>query len=427
MNKAIVDVHADQILDSRGWPTLHVEVLLNDHQRGIAEIPAGASTGTYEAVELRDGDHPYRGRGVRRAQALIHEVIRPALVGRDPTDQAGIDQWLIRQDGTTQKEKWGANTILGVSLAVARAAAKSQGMPLYRYWSNGETAELPTPQLNVINGGAHADNDLDVQEFLLIPGGASSFAQALQMGVETYHALKDRLKRQGFRTAVGDEGGFAPQVRTPEEVFDLLVASIEDAGYTPGRDIALGVDVAANSIRREHQYAWQGALVEATDLIGVYRSWIKNYPVVSLEDGLAEDDWEGWAMMTHELGSFCQIVGDDLFVTHAARLRRGIADHSANAVLIKLNQVGTVTETLEVLRMSQEVGWNTVISHRSGETCDTSLADLAVAVSAGQVKTGAPQRGERIAKYNRLLLIEARDPQLPFAGWRFGITSRPQV
>lgn len=416
---AIADIRADQILDSRGWPTLHVEVLLTSGHCGIAQIPAGASTGSFEAVELRDGDRPYSGRGVRQARALIQEVIRPALIGQDPMDQAAIDAWMISQDGTPQKSHWGANTILGVSLAVARAAAQAQEIPLYRYWSPDGQGELPTPQLNVVNGGVHADNALPIQEFLLIPGGAATFSDALQMGAETYHALKSRLQKMGHRTAVGDEGGFAPDIEAAEEVFDVLLASIEDAGYRPGHDIALGIDVAANGMRRGTQYLWQGHLADTEVLIDAYQSWIRQYPVVSIEDGLAEDDWAGWHLMTRSIGGTCQVVGDDIFVTHASRVQRGIEEGTANAVLIKLNQVGTVSETQRVITLAQQAPWNTVVSHRSGETCDTSLADLAVAFRTGQVKTGAPQRGERIAKYNRLLLIEARDPGLKFSGWRW--------
>ncbi len=422
MTTTIKDIRADQILDSRGWPTLQVEVILSDGHSGIAQIPAGASTGSHEAVELRDGDRPYEGRSVHRAQSLIHEVIGPALRGKDPSDQIGIDEWMIAQDGTTQKSRWGGNTILGVSLAIAQASAKSHNMPLYRYWSGGDLkGELPTPQFNVINGGLHADSGLPIQEFLIIPGGAATFADALQMGAETYHALKYRLKKMGYRTAVGDEGGFAPEIETPEEVFDILLKSIEEAGCVLGRDIALGIDVAANGMRRDAQYLWQGRLVDSQTLIATYQSWISQYPLVSVEDGLAEDDWDGWRQLTHAIGSSCQVVGDDIFVTHKNLVQRGISEGTANAVLIKLNQVGTVSETLEVMQLAQLTGWNTVVSHRSGETCDTSLADLAVALRAGQVKSGAPQRGERIAKYNQLLLIEAHDSSLPFAGWRWRV------
>lgn len=415
----IVDMRADQILDSRGWPTLQVEVVLSTGHRGVAAVPAGASTGSFEAKELRDGELAFGGRGVHRAQAIIHEEIRPGLMGWNPFDQTALDQWMIAQDGTPQKSRWGANTILGVSLAVAHAAAEARGIPLYQYWSPDQSGELPTPQFNLVNGGIHADNALAIQEFLLIPGGASCVTDAVQMGVEIYHALKGRLQRLGYRTAVGDEGGFAPDIDNPEAVFDLLMTSIADAGYRPGRHVALGIDVAANSIRQGDHYLWQGQLVDADYLIGVYQSWARQYPLISVEDGLAEDDWAGWAHLTQSVGSTCQIVGDDIFVTHSERVARGIQEHSANSVLIKLNQVGTVSETQAVLRMVQAAGWTTVVSHRSGETSDTSLVDLAVALRAGQVKAGAPQRGERVAKYNRLLLLEAHDPKLSYAGWRW--------
>jgi len=418
-NAQIERIEADQILDSRGWPTLRVEVLLTSGHRGVASVPAGASTGMFEARELRDGDRPFWGRGVTRARDLIREVIGPGLRGTDPRDQQAIDQWLIAQDGTPQKSRWGANTILGVSLAVAHAAAQLEDVPLYRYWSRNRSGELPTPQFNVINGGAHADNGQPVQEFLLIPGGARSVAEAIQMGVETYYALKSRLHREGYRTAVGDEGGFAPDIDDPEEVFQLLLASIEDAGFRPGVDIALGIDVAASQLYLDHAYRWVDRSRSSDELITIYQSWVDQYPLISIEDGLAEEDWDGWDRLNRLIGGRCQIVGDDIFVTHPQRVSQGIRRHTANAVLVKLNQIGTVTETQNVLEMTQAAGWNTVVSHRSGETDDTSMVDLAIAHHAGQLKAGAPQRGERIVKYNRLLLLEARDPSLSYAGWRW--------
>lgn len=418
-NVTIINIEADQILDSRGWPTLHVEVTLNAGHHGIAESPSGTSTGSFEAMELRDGERPYGGRGVKRAIALIHEIVRPALLGQDPRDQQRIDNWMIAQDAILQKSRWGSNTMLGVSLAIARASAAAQNIPLYRYWNPKGPWELPTPQLNVINGGLHADNSLPIQEFLLISGGATTFADALQMGTETYHALKYRLMNKGYRTAVGDEGGFAPEIETPEEIFEMLLASIEDAGYAPGRDIALGIDVAANGMRRDTKYLWQRQSVTSQQLITTYHSWIQQYPLVSIEDGLAEDDWDGWQELTRSIGQQCQVVGDDIFVTDQRRVEQGIDSGAANAALVKLNQMGTVTETLAFMQSLQRARWNMVVSHRSGETCDTSLADLAVAMSAGQVKAGAPQHGERLVKYNRLLLVESRDPALHFAGWQW--------
>lgn len=418
MSKAhIHDIRGFQIFDSRGWPTLAVEVVLDTGEVAMAQVPAGASTGSLEAHELRDGGSVFSGRGVTHAIQHIKEVIRPRLHGYAVDQQADLDHLLIALDGTADKSRLGANTILGVSLAVSHAAAQWLKVPLYQYWGT-RTMIVPTPQFNVINGGMHSDSGIPVQEFLLIPGGAASFADAMRMGSEVYHALQDRLSGAGYRTAVGDEGGFAPQISDVDEVFQLLMQSMDDAGLKPGQDMAIGIDVAANSLRDGTAYRWSSGLkLESDQLIHRYAEWVRQYPLISIEDGLAEDDWPAWARLTERLGDRCQIVGDDIFVTHPKLVAHGIREHSANAVLIKLNQIGTVTETLEVVTQAVEAGWNTVVSHRSGETPDSSLADFAVAVGARQVKSGALARGERLAKYNRLLLIEAHDTSLGYAGW----------
>lgn len=414
----IGDIRGYQIFDSRGWPTLAVEVLLASGKSGLAMVPAGASTGSREARELRDGGSAFSGRGVTQAVKVIDDIIRPRLVGADATQQEELDGALIALDGTADKARLGANTILGVSLAAARAAAEAVHLPLYRYWSgSSKSLLLPTPQFNVINGGLHADSGIPVQEFLIIPGGASSFAEAMQMGTEVYHALGQRLRRAGHRTAVGDEGGYAPRIGDIHQVFEVLLQSMEDAGLTPGVDAALGIDVAASSLWNGKVYQWGTEQLTADQVIDRYIAWIRTYPLVSIEDGLAEDDWAGWQLMTALLGEHCQIVGDDIFVTQMPYVQRGIEARSANAVLVKLNQVGTVTETRQLVNLAHGSGWNTVVSHRSGETVDTSLAEFAVAVGALQVKSGAPARGERLAKYNRLLLMEAHDASLGFAGW----------
>ena len=419
MPEAVIsDIRGFQIFDSRGWPTLAVEVSLVSGEAGLAMTPAGASTGSREARELRDGGTAFSGRGVTRAIQAIDEVIRPRLLGFDAVQQELLDRTLIALDGTDDKSRLGANTILGVSLACARGAAQASRMPLYRYWGGAsQPLVLPTPQFNVINGGLHSDSAIPVQEFLVIPGGASSFADAMQMGTAVYHALGQRLRRAGHRTAVGDEGGFAPRIADVSQIFDLLLASMDDVGLTPGVDMAIGIDVAANSLREGTAYRWGTERLTADQVIDLYIEWIRQYPLVSIEDGLAEDDWRGWQLMTALLGERCQIVGDDIFVTQVPYVRRGIAERSANAVLVKLNQVGTLTETRELVELAAGSRWNTVVSHRSGETSDTSLADFAVAVGASQVKSGAPARGERLAKYNRLLLLEAHDASLGYAGW----------
>ncbi len=428
MTEAIIDdLRGFQVYDSRGWPTLAVELSLVSGQAALAIVPAGASTGSREARELRDGGVVHSGRGVTRAVEAIRDTIRPRLLGLDASQQERVDHTLLALDGTDNKSRLGSNTILGVSLAAARAAAQEHHRPLYRYWSDGADLLLPTPQFNVINGGLHSDSAIPVQEFLIIPGGASSFAEAMRMGTEVYHALGSRLARAGHRTAVGDEGGYAPRIEDETQVFDLILSSMEDAGLSAGQDIAIGVDVAANSIRERNGYRWRREYLTADALIDRYIGWIRQYPIVSIEDGLAEDDWAGWQLLTALLGERCQIVGDDIFVTQMPYVGRGIAERSANAVLVKLNQVGTVTETREVIRAARNAGWNMVVSHRSGETTDTSIADFAIAVGASQIKAGAPARGERLAKYNRLLLIEAHDKGLGFAGWSWRHSTTPST
>ncbi|PSR26124.1 MAG: phosphopyruvate hydratase [Sulfobacillus benefaciens] len=417
MSDLISGIHAYEILDSRGNPTLAVRVDLQSGQCGWARVPSGASTGAHEAVELRDRDTRYQGKGVRTACRNVNEIMAPALVGMRVQDQAQIDQLLRDLDGDPQKARLGANACLGVSLGVLNAAANSLNIPLYRYIGGTNSRLLPVPLLNVVNGGVHADNNVDIQEFMLVPAGASSFAEAMRMAVETYHALKSLLQARGLRTAVGDEGGFAPDLDNDREVLDFLVRAIEKAGLVPGQDVALAIDVAANELRTPEGYRLQGKPQTADDLIDFYQEVVQDYPVISIEDGLAEDDWDGWARLQERLGSQTQLIGDDLFVTNPARIRQGMEQKSANAVLIKLNQIGTVSETLEAIAMSQAHGWHTIVSHRSGETEDTAIADLSVAMNTGQIKTGAPARSERVAKYNRLLIIEADDAQLQYAGW----------
>ncbi len=415
----IADARGFQIFDSRGWPTLAVELRLQSGEAGLAQVPAGASKGSREAHELRDHEQVFSGRGVGRAIRAIQEVIGPALLRLKDVSQEGLDQTLIELDGTADKSRLGANTILGVSLAFAQAAARTLEVPLYRYWSGSATAKsLPTPQFNVVNGGEHADSGIPVQEFLLIPGGAASFAEAMRMGSEVYHALADVLHAAGYRTAVGDEGGYAPQVRSVEEVFDLLMAGMAKAGVSAGKEMALGLDIAANAlVRDDGRYGWGQDALSSGDMVDIYEKWCRQYPIISLEDGLSEVDWDGWSHLTARLGSRCQIVGDDILVTQVPYLKRGIAERTANSALVKLNQVGTVSETRAFVRTAHEAGWTTVVSHRSGETTDTAMADLAVAVGASQIKAGAPARGERLAKYNHLLLIEAHDSELGYAGW----------
>lgn len=417
MKDAIRRVHAIEILDSRGNPTLMVRVVLEDGSEGVARVPSGASTGVHEAVELRDGGLRYGGRGVLSAIRHIDEIIAPAITGWPASGQVEVDYLLADLDGTLQKSHLGANAMLGVSMAVMRAAAQYNHLPLYRYLGGAQARRLPVPMLNVINGGAHADNNVDIQEFMIVPAGAPTFSEAMRMASETYHALKAQLKKRHLRTAVGDEGGFAPDLDGDEEALDVLVAAMHDVGLEPGVDMALAIDVAANGIYRDGTYYVAGQPKSVDELIAWYQALIDRYPIICIEDGLAEDDWAGWAAMNQSLGQRIQLVGDDIFVTNPERIARGMDEDVANAVLIKLNQIGTVTETLDAMRMTQHHGWSLMVSHRSGETEDTTIADLAVAMNAGQIKTGAPARSERVAKYNRLLMIEADDPGLQYTGW----------
>jgi enolase len=404
---AIASLAAREILDSRGNPTIEVDVRLDDGSAGRAAVPSGASTGEHEALELRDGDPKrFGGKGVSKAVANVTDVIAPALVGRDALDQRGIDGLLLDLDGTAGKSNLGANALLGVSLATAHAAAASAGLPLYRYLGGPNAHVLPLPLMNVINGGVHADNELELQEFMLAPVGAASFSEALRWGAEIYHALRSLLKEKDLSTGVGDEGGFAPQIASAEEALEFLVRAIEAAGLEPGDEVTLAMDPASSEIYRDGSYRLQGKELTSSDMIGFYRGLLDGFPIVSLEDPLAEDDWEGWTALTRELGGRIQIVGDDIFVTNPERLARGLRENVANAILIKVNQIGTLTETLDVMETAANASYGRVVSHRSGETEDSTIADLAVATNAGQIKTGAPVRGERTAKYNRLLRIE---------------------
>jgi len=402
----IATIRAREILDSRGNPTIEVEVTLQSGARGRAAVPSGASTGRHEAHELRDGGKRYAGKGVRRAVENVIGPIAACLEGRDVLDLAGVDRALIELDGTPQKSRLGANAILGTSLAAAHAAAFEAGVPLYRHLGGVEARTIPVPLLNVLNGGAHADNDLDVQEFMIVPHAFPSFAEALCAGVEIFHALRAALRAKGHPTAVGDEGGFAPSLGSSEKAIEFLLQAIGAAGYRPGEHVSLALDVAASGFHRDGRYAIDGATHDSAGLIEIYRRWAEAYPIRSIEDGLGEDDWEGWTAMRAALGDRVQLVGDDLLVTNVARLRRAIEAKAANAILVKVNQVGTLTETLEAVTVAREAGFTAVISHRSGETEDTTIADLAVATGVGQIKTGAPCRSERVAKYNRLLAIE---------------------
>ncbi|WAB80555.1 phosphopyruvate hydratase [Microcella daejeonensis] len=404
---AIEAVGAREILDSRGNPTVEVEVLLDDGTVSRAAVPSGASTGAFEAYELRDGDKGrYLGKGVQKAVDAVLDVLGPAIEDLDASDQRLIDAELIAIDGTDNKSKVGANAILGVSLAVAKAAADSADLPLFRYVGGPNAHVLPVPMMNVINGGAHADTGVDVQEFMILPIGAESFSEALRWGAETYHALKGELKAGGFATGLGDEGGFAPDLAGTKAALDFLVAAIEKVGFTPGKDIALGLDVAATEFFREGAYQFEGTARSAEEMSAFYAELVAAYPLVTIEDPLDEDDWEGWAALTAQLGGTVQLVGDDLFVTNPKRLAKGIAHGTANSLLVKVNQIGTLTETLDAVSLAQRSGYTAVLSHRSGETEDTTIADLAVATNAGQIKTGAPARSERVAKYNQLLRIE---------------------
>ncbi len=407
LDLVIDSVVAREVLDSRGTPTVEAEVLLEGGARGMAIVPSGASTGAHEAHELRDGDPSrYFGKGVTNAVTNIEEKIAPALCGLSATDQGTVDAALIELDGSDNKSSLGANAILAVSLAVARAAAEGVGLPLYRYLGGPMATLLPVPLMNVINGGAHAANNLDFQEFMVVPHGASSFREALRMGAEVFHTLKGLLAEQGLSTAVGDEGGFAPDLASNDAGGDLLVAAIEKAGYRPGDQISLALDVASTEFFKDGRYAFGGGSYTSAELVDQLEAMVSRYPIVSIEDGLAEDDWEGWALLTQRLGSRVQLVGDDLFVTNTSRLQRGIEQGIANSILIKVNQIGSLTETLQAIDLAGRAGYTSVISHRSGETEDTTIADLAVATRAGQIKTGSLSRSERVAKYNRLLRIE---------------------
>ena len=400
-------VGAREILDSRGNPTVEVEVLLEDGTVSRAAVPSGASTGAFEAYELRDGDKArYLGKGVQKAVDAVIDVLGPAIEGFDAAEQRAIDAELIAIDGTDNKKKLGANAILGVSLAVARAAADSADQPLYRYVGGANAHVLPVPMLNVINGGSHADSNVDIQEFMILPVGAETFSEGLRWGVETYHALKSILHDQGLSTGLGDEGGFAPNLSSNRAALDLLVEAITKAGFKPGTDIALGLDVAASEFFTDGVYTFEGGSKSAAEMSAYYAELVAAYPLVSIEDPLNEDDWEGWAELTASIGSKTQLVGDDLFVTNPTRLQKGLDTNTANSILVKVNQIGTLTETLDAVSLAQRHGYTAVMSHRSGETEDTTIADLAVALNTGQIKTGAPARSERVAKYNQLLRIE---------------------
>jgi len=405
----IEDIWAREVLDSRGNPTVEVEVVLADGSIGRAIVPSGASTGQFEAVELRDGDKSrYLGKGVQKAVDNVNEVIAPELIGMDASRQVEIDKRLIELDGTPNKGKLGANAILAVSLAVARAAAESVGLPLYQYIGGINAQDLPVPMMNILNGGAHADNNVDFQEFMIMPVGAKSFKQALQMGAEVFHNLKKVLASKGYNTAVGDEGGFAPNLKSNEEAIQVILEAIQTAGYEPGKDVVLAMDVAASEFFKDGKYvlAGEGKTLTTDEMIAFYESLIDKYPIVSIEDALAEEEWEGWVKLTEALGKRVQLVGDDLFVTNTERLSKGIKMNVANSILIKVNQIGTLTETLNAIEMAKRAGYTAIVSHRSGESEDTTIADLAVATNAGQIKTGAPSRTDRVAKYNQLLRIE---------------------
>ena len=407
----IESVYAREVLDSRGNPTVEVEVVLESGAEGRAIVPSGASTGAFEAVELRDGDKGrYLGKGTQNAVNNVNTIIAPELEGLESTDQPGIDALLLELDGTPNKGKLGANAILGVSMAVARASADELGLPLFQYIGGVNAKQLPVPMMNILNGGEHADNNVDVQEFMILPVGAKSFREGLRMGAEVFHALKKVLGEKGLACGVGDEGGFAPNLGSNREALELIVEAIKAAGYEPGKDVMLGLDVAASEMYNEetkkYVLAGEGKELTAAEMVDLYEDWTTNFPIITIEDGLDEEDWDGWKVLTERLGKKVQLVGDDLFVTNTERLERGIEAGVANSILIKVNQIGTITETLDAIEMAKRAGYTAVISHRSGETEDTTIADLAVAVNAGQIKTGAPSRTDRVAKYNQLLRIE---------------------
>ncbi|MEE8601763.1 phosphopyruvate hydratase [Euzebya tangerina] len=404
----IIDVLGREIIDSRGNPTVEVEILLEDGSLGRAAVPSGASTGQFEAVELRDGGDRYLGKGVTAAVENVNAQIRPLLVGFDATDQRVIDDAMLDLDGSDNKSAIGANAILGASLAAAKAAAASRGLPLYAYLGGPNAHLLPVPMMNIINGGSHAESSVDFQEFMIAPVGAPTFSEALRTGIEVYHALKKVLSSRGMNTALGDEGGFAPNLPSNSAALDLIIEAIGNAGYEPGTDVALAMDVAASEFYADGSYnlAGEGRSLSSEEMGGELQGLVDNYPIVSIEDGLDEEDWAGWKALTEAVGDRCQLVGDDLFVTNVQRIKRGIDEGSANSVLVKVNQIGTLTETFDAMQMAHRTGWTCMVSHRSGETEDTTIADLAVATNAGQIKTGAPARSDRVAKYNQLLRIE---------------------
>jgi enolase len=402
----IIDVHAREILDSRGNPTIEVEVTLDSGAFGKAAVPSGASTGQREALELRDKNERYQGKGVLKAVNNVIEVIAPRLINVESTDQVYVDTLLVELDGTENKITLGANAILGVSLAVCKASAEEAGLPLYRYMGGTNARVLPVPMMNVLNGGTHADNNLDIQEFMIMPAGLGSFSEALRAGAEVFQTLKGILKGKGLSTAVGDEGGFAPDLKNNEEALILIMDAITRAGYAPGKDVFLTLDAASSGFYSDGAYTFEGKKRSSEDMTSYYRSLTKNYPIISVEDGMSEDDWEGWKTLTSALANEVQLVGDDIFVTNTNILRKGIREGIANSILIKLNQIGTLSETLDAIETAERAGYTSVISHRSGETEDTTIADLAVACNAGQIKTGSLARSERVAKYNRLLVIE---------------------
>jgi len=403
---AIKSVLAREILDSRGNPTVEVEVLLDNEVRGVAAVPSGASTGAYEAVELRDGGVRYGGKGVQKAIAGIIEELAPAIISMNPTAQRAIDEKMIALDGTTNKSRLGANALLGVSLACAKAAAQSESKPLFMFLGGSSATLLPVPMMNILNGGAHADTNVDIQEFMVAPFGATNFAESLRWGAEIYHSLKSVLKKNGLATSIGDEGGFAPNLSSNRAALDLILDAISKAGFTAGKDVGLALDVAATEFHEDGQYTFEGKALSSDEMIDYYQELVNSYPLVSIEDPLDENDWSGWISITKQLGDQVQLVGDDLFVTNPVRLADGISQGAANALLVKVNQIGTLTETLDAVALAHKSGYRSMMSHRSGETEDTTIADLAVAANCGQIKTGAPARSERVAKYNQLLRIE---------------------
>lgn len=406
----IKNIHARQIMDSRGNPTIECDITLSGNAFGRAAVPSGASTGTFEALELRDGGNTYMGKGVLNAVKNVNEIIAPALIGLDARNQTELDNKMLALDGTPNKERLGANAILSVSMAIAHAAANAQNIPLYKYianvYGNDNPCVLPRPMMNIINGGAHADNGLDVQEFMIIPNGAKSEIDAIRMGSEIFHHLKQILKQSGNSTNIGDEGGFAPNFDCCTTALDTIISAIKSAGYIPGDQVSIGLDVASSEFYTNGIYKFEGKQLTSDEMIAFYEQLISQYPIISIEDALAEEDWDGWKKLTEKIGSRCQLVGDDLFVTNPVRLERGIANGIANAILIKVNQIGTLTETLNAIKMAQDANYGVIISHRSGETEDTTIADLAVATNAGQIKTGSMSRTDRMAKYNQLIRIE---------------------